>query len=139
MDHKMTAKEYLLRIRKLDKLIENKMAEAQQWREIATNISANMSGERVQSSGSTDTVANAVCKAMDLENEAELFKWEKERIIKQIEKLDTIHYDVLHKIYVQGVPIKSIAAQYHKRCEWASRKHREALESLEKILNKGEK
>jgi hypothetical protein len=134
----MTAKENLLRIRKLDKLIENKMAEAQQWREIATNISANMSGERVQSSGSTDTVANAVCKAMDLENEAELFKWEKENIIKQIEKLPVIYYDVLHKIYVQDIPIKSIAAQYHKRYEWASRKHREALEAFEKLL-KGKK
>lgn len=135
----MTAKENLLRIRKLDKLIENKMAEAQQWREIATNISANMSGERVQSSGSTDTVANAVCKAMDLENEAELFKWEKENIIKQIEKLDAVHYDVLHKIYVQDIPIKSIAAQYHKRYEWASRKHREALEAYEKIFKESEK
>lgn len=135
----MTAKEKLLRIRKLDKLIENKMAEAQQWREIATNISANMSGERVQSSGSTDTVANAMCKAMDLEQEAELFKWEKENIIKQIEKLPAVYYDVLHKIYVQDVPIKSIAAQYHKRYEWASRKHTAAVEAFEKILNRREK
>jgi hypothetical protein len=133
----MTAKDFLLQIRKLDKLIENKMAEAQQWREIANNTSVDMSRERVQSSGSYDVTANAICKSMDLENEAELFKWEKENIIKQIEKLDAVYYDVLHKIYVQGIPIKSIAAQYHKRCEWASRMHTKALEAFEKLINNG--
>lgn len=134
----MTAKEYLYQIEKLDRLIENKKAEAQMWREIATNISVNMSGERVQSSGSTDTVANAMCKAMDLDNEAERYERKRAAIISTIERLDAVLYDVLHKIYVQGFAIKQVAAHYHKCREWASRKHGEALEALEVLLNKGE-
>lgn len=130
----MTAKEYLYQIEKLDRLIENKKAEAQMWREIATNISVNMSGERVQSSGSTDTVANAMCKAMDLDNEAERYERKRAAIISTIERLDAVLYDVLHKIYVQGFAIKQVAAHHHKCREWASRKHGEALEALEKIL-----
>lgn len=130
----MTAKEYLNKISKYDRLIENKKAEAQTWREIATNISVNMSGERVQSSGSTDTVANALCKAMDLESEAERYELKRAAIIGTIERLDAVLYDVLHKIYVQGFAIKQVAAHHHKCREWASRKHTEALEALEKIL-----
>ena len=135
----MTAKEYLYQIPKYDRLIENTKAEAQMWREIATNISVNMSGERVQSSGSTDTVANAICKAMDLDNKAEMYEQKRAAIISTIERLDAVLYDVLHKIYVQGFAIKQVAAHHHKCREWASRKHGEALEALQVILNKGEK
>lgn len=133
----MTAKEYLYQIRKLDKLIINKMAEAQQWREIAENISVNMSGEKVQSSGNHDTVANAMCKCMDLEHEAEHYKRQRDDIISTIQRLGAVHYDVLHKVYVQNIQLKEIATQYHKRREWASIMHREALEQLEIILNRG--
>lgn len=133
----MTAKEYLSQIRKFDKLYENTMAEAQRWQEIADNTSVNMSGERVQSSGSHDTMANALCKCMDLKLEAEHYKQQREGIISTIKQLDAVHYDVLYKVYAQGIQLKEIATLYHKRREWASIMHREALEQLEIILNRG--
>ena len=46
----MTAKEYLNQIRKLDKLIENKLSELEHWRMVATGITSSFGGERVQSS-----------------------------------------------------------------------------------------
>ena len=76
---------------------------------------------------------------MDLEREAEHYKRQRDDIISTIQRLGAVHYDVLHKVYVQNIQLKEIATQYHKRREWASIMHREALESLEKILNKGEK
>ena len=100
----MKAQEFLKQIKKLDKLIENKLAEVQRWKEIANNTTVNMSGERVQSSGSHDTVANAICTYMDLEREIkqcvdELIDKRKD-ILNVIEQLPATEYGNIHNIYV---------------------------------------
>lgn len=142
MDHKMTAKDFLLQIRKLDKLIENKMAEAQQWREIANNTSVDMSRERVQSSGSYDVTANAICAYLDLDNEIarrldELIAAKKD-VLEVIEQLNATEYDVLHKIYVQGFTLQDVASLYNRRYEWATTTQGRALKHVQTILNKRE-
>ena len=48
----MTAKEYLLQVKKLDMMISNKLQEVEHWKCIATSTNASGSGERVQASGS---------------------------------------------------------------------------------------
>jgi DNA-directed RNA polymerase specialized sigma24 family protein len=138
----MTAKDFLLQIRKLDKLIENKMAEAQHWREIANNASVDMSRERVQSSGSHDVTANAICKYLDLDDEIarrldELIA-AKNDALEVIEQLNDIEYDVLHKIYVQGFTLQDVASLYNRRYEWATTTQGRALKHVQTILNKRE-
>lgn len=142
MDHKMTAKDFLLQIRKLDKLIENKMAEAQQWREIANNTSVDMSRERVQSSGNYDVTANAICTYLDLDAEIakrldELIAAKKD-VLDVIEQLNATEYDVLHKIYVQGFTLQDVASLYNRRYEWATTTQGRALKNVQIILNKRE-
>lgn len=134
------AQAYLKEIKKLDKLIENKLAEVQRWKEIANNTSVNMSGERVQSSGSHDTIANAICTYIDLEREIkqcvdELIAKRKD-ILNVLEQLDATEYDILHKIYVQGFTLKEIASLYDRRYEWATTTHGRALKHVQIILNK---
>ena len=136
----MTAKEFLLQIRKLDKLIENKMAEAQQLREMANNTSVDMSRERVQSSGNHDVTANAICAYLDLDAEIarrldELIAAKKD-VINVIEQLNATEYDILHKIYVQGFTLQEVASLYDRRYEWATTTQGRALKHVQMILNK---
>lgn len=135
----MYAKEFLLQIKKLDKLIENKLAEVQRWKEIANNTTVNMSGERVQSSGSHDTVANAVCTYIDLEREInqcidDLVNRRKE-VLSVIEQLNATEYDILHKIYVQDFTLQEVASLYDRRYEWATTTQGRALKHVQNILD----
>lgn len=136
----MNAKEFLLQIKKLDKLIENKLAEIRQWKDIANNTTVNMSGERVQSSGNHDTTANAICTYLDMEAElqkdVERLIAIKKDVINVIEQLNATEYDVLHKIYVQGFTLQEVASLYDRRYEWASTTQGRALKHVQNILNK---
>lgn len=135
----MNAKEFLQQIEKLDRLIENKMAEAQQWRDIANNTTVNMSGEKVSSSGSHDIVANAICKYMDLDAEIarEIDKLIAARkdVIGVIEQLSAAEYDILHKHYVQGFTFGDLAITYDCSYSGVTSRHNRALKSVQKILD----
>lgn len=138
----MNAKEFLLTIKKMDKLIENKLAEVHRWKEIARNTSVNMSGERVQSSGSNDSIANAICTYIDLEREItrdidELINRKKD-VVSVIEQLGAIQYDLLHKIYVQNYTLQDVASLYQRDYGWATTTHGRALKNVQNILNKRE-
>lgn len=138
----MVAKEFLLQIKKLDKLIENKMAEAQQLRDIANNTSVDMSRERVQSSGNHDVMANAICAYLDLDKEIaqrirELIAIKKD-VISVIEQLNAIEYDILHKIYVQDYTLQDVASLYDRRYEWAATMQGRALKNVQMILDNRE-
>ena len=65
----MRAKDYLNQISKIDRLIENKIAEMDQWKAIATGTTSYSEGDRVQSSGSKEKMADAVARYLDMENE----------------------------------------------------------------------
>lgn len=56
---------FLEQVRRFDTMIQNKLIEKQQWMEMATSITANTDGERVQSSGAKSKMADAVIKCVD--------------------------------------------------------------------------
>lgn len=137
----MEAKEFLRQVEKLDVRIKNKLIEQQQWRDIALGITANMEGERVQSSGSKSKMANAVEKCVDMEAEInslvdELIDLKKE-VIQTIEQLySPIEYDVLHKRYIQYMDLQEIADHYGKEYGWATTTHGRALKNVQALLDK---
>ena len=136
----MNAKEFLKQIRKLDKLIENKLAEVQQWKEIATNASPNMTGERVQSSGNPHKIADAIGRYIDLEREINqdidnLVETKKD-VINVIEQLNATEYDVIHKIYVQYLTFDEVAYACKHSKSWATTIHGRALKHIQDILDK---
>jgi len=138
----MNAKEFLRQITKLDKLIENKLAEIQQWKDIATNCTTNMSGERVESSHNPRSKEDAICKYMDLEAETQrdvdrLIKAKKD-VISVIEQLSATEYDILHKIYVQNFTLQDVASLYQRNYGWATTMHGRALKHVQIILNRRE-
>ena len=132
------AKDFLLQLKKRDKMIENKLIEREQWKAIATGTTAQMGGERVQSSGSQQKMADAIGKYIDIEAEIDkcidkLISAKKD-VIDVIEQLDAIEYDLLHVVYVQYLTLEDFAEKYGKSYRWAAGVHGKALLNVAKIL-----
>ena len=135
----MNAKDYLLQIQKLDRLIENKLMEVAHWKAVATGTTVCSEGDRVQSSGSKQKMADAICRYMQMEDEInnaiDRLVGIKQEIIETIERLPINEYDLLHKIYVQGMEIYEAASEMDKSYRWATSVHGRALANVQKILN----
>lgn len=136
----MDAKDFLREAEKIDLRIKNKLIEKQQWRDIALGITANMEGERVQSSGTQSKIEDAICKCIDMESEIDelidrLIAVKKE-IVSTIEKLDNaVEYNILHMRYIQYIDLQQIAEYYHKDYGWATTTHGRALRNVQSILD----
>lgn len=136
----MDAKEWLKQVEKLDVRIANKLIEQKQWRDIALGITANMEGERVQSSGAKSKMADAVERCVDMEAEidrlVDILIETKKEVIETIERLDSaIEYNVLHMRYIQFQDLQDIADKYGKDYSWATTTHGRALKHLQTILD----
>lgn len=135
----MDAKQFLRQLKKLDKMIENKIAEKAMWKTIAFGTSAKMDGERVQASGSQQKMADAVCRYVDIEKEIDeqIDKLidTKQDVISVIEKLKPTEYDILHKMYVQYMSLYDVADIYEKSYSWATTIHGRALKNVQAILD----
>lgn len=139
----MDAKLFLRQLKKLDYMIENKTIERNQWKSIATSTTAQMCGERVQTSGSKQKMADAVGIYMDIEREVDeyidMLVAKKKDIISVIEQLDAGEYDIMHKRYVQYLTIEEIAACKNKTPSSIKGTHRAALGKVQKILDERER
>ena len=138
----MDSKEFLKQVRKLDLKIKNKLIEQQQWRSIALGITANMDGERVQSSGAKSKMSDAIDKCVDMEAEIDRLVDElidtKKKVIAVIEQLDSAtEYDVLHRRYIQYQSLQDIADHYGYDYGWATTTHGRALKNVQDILDGG--
>ena len=138
MKKKHEAQVYLERVDKLNVMIENKIAEVEQWRSVALGITSQTDGERVQSSGSQQKMADAIDRVVDLQTEInemiDKLIDTKQEIIQTIEQLSATEYDVLHKRYIQGMTFDEIGAVKGKSKSWATTVHGRALQNLKAIL-----
>lgn len=139
----MKAKDFLCQIKKLDKLIENKIIEVRQLKEIANNSTGSTEGERVKSTKNPQRIAEAIAKYVDLEREIneDIDKLidSRRKILGVIEQLNATEYDVLHKIYVQGITFQDVATTYDRSYGWATTVHGRALKHVQRILDEQEK
>lgn len=136
----MNAKDFLRQVKKLNTMIENKLIEVRQLKELACNISPNLSGERVQSTPNPQRIADAIGKYIDLENEInhdiDKLVDAKRDVLGVIEQLNTTEYDILHKIYVQNLTLYDVADAYDKTYSWVTTIHGRALKNVQRILDK---
>lgn len=136
---KMKAKEYLQQVEKLNRMIDNKLIELEQWKAMAVGITSHSEGERVQGSGDQQKMADAVCRYVDIQSEvnAQIDKMVelKKEVISTIEQLPTVEYDLLHKVYIQFMSFDDVAATYNKHPKWATRLHGSALQKVQKIID----
>lgn len=135
----MDAKKYLQQVSKLNKLIENKMIELAQWKSMATSTGTFSDGERVQSSGSQQKMAEAVGRYVDIERELDAcidrYIDKKNEVILMIEQLPPVEYDVLHKIYIQDKQLAEVADIYDRAYSWATTVHGRALKMVQDLLD----
>ena len=148
----MDAKDYLQQISMYDELIANKRWELQQMRHSAEGMTSYAENvmingelhamEKVQSSGSLQRMADAVCGYVDMARiiEAALIRWEqkKQEIICTIQTLPVEEYRVLHLLYVRKMSLKEAATECDRSYSWAKGKHSSGLESLQRILDERE-
>lgn len=137
-----TAKEYLKQIEKLDLMIDNKIAEIAQWKSVALKVTAFSDGERVQSSGSKQKMADAINRCIDIEAEVNqlidnLYEVKRD-IISTIEQLNATEYNILHKVYVQHESLQDVADDYGKAYTWITTVHGRALKNVQEIIEKRE-
>ena len=109
------------------------------WKDIALSTTGCMEGERVQSSGNKQKMANAVESYSDIEanikqREAEAIQIQNE-IIRKISQLEESEYTVLHGVYILGKQYKEIAADEGKSVSWATSVHGTALNNLQQLLD----
>lgn len=131
----MTAKKYLEQIEMYRCKIKNKQEEKEMWQDLATGTSVVMGGERVQSSGAKDKMAKCVAESVAIDAEIAELKEKIREIIGTIEELTVESYDILHKIYVQGMSHKELLICYQKSSSWVKDTHKRALEELQSVLD----
>lgn len=141
MRNKSNAQIYLEQVEKLDSIIKNKLIEKQQWKDIAFGITANMDGERVQSSGAKSKMADAINKCVDMEAEIDrlidkLIDTKKD-VIQTIEQLySPIEYNVLHLRYIQYKTLQEIADHYGRDYDWAKLTCKRGCDHVQVILSR---
>ena len=141
MRNKSEAQIFLEQVEKLDSIIKNKLIEKQQWKDIALGITANMDGERVQSSGAKDKMGNAVAKCVDIEAEIDSLVDKlidtKKTVIQTIEQLySPMEYNVLHLRFIQYKTLQEIADHYGRDYDWAKLTCKRGCNHVQAILNK---
>lgn len=132
----MTTKEYLQQIGKLNKMINNKMIELTQMKEMAHSIKAMNTDEHVMSSSDPDRIGCAYVKIEEMEQKIDRmiddYVDEKEKIIKQIESIEDENlYDVLFLKYIAKKRFEDIAVEIDKSWRQTIRLHGAALKRFE--------
>lgn len=145
----MNAKEFLKQLQKLDKMIENKSIEKEQWKSIALGITSSSKTiiikgvqhamDKVQAQGEQQKMADAVARYVDIEAEIvicidKLIDAKKD-VISVIEMLPAAEYDILHKVYVQNFTLDEYAASCDNSYSWATTIHGRALKEVQRILD----
>lgn len=127
--------EKLKQIKVLDELKNEKLLEIERLEVLATKVNASSEGERVQSSGGSDKVADNVIKIVDLKNEINDdihalidLKKECESWIKTID--DNIIKCILYKRYFSYKTWEQIADELHYSSRWIQKIHRKFMSSL---------
>jgi DNA-directed RNA polymerase specialized sigma subunit len=132
----MTTKEYLNQISRLNRMINNKLVEIQQLRDLALGISSISTGERVQSTPDFDKIGSKMAKIDELEKNLDetIDKYVdlKNRIIGQIESMeDEITYNILFSRYIEKKQFELIAIDMGYSWRQIIRLHGNALRQFE--------
>lgn len=135
----MKAQEFLEQYEKQQTIIASCWEEVAKWKGVAYSITGSTEGERVQSSGSKQKMADAVISYSDIEADIKKRIAEsneiQDNIVRTIARLKKSEYIVLHGYYILGKQFKEIAASNGKSTSWATSLHGTALNSLQKILD----
>lgn len=134
----MSAKEYLMKIRTIDMLIDTKIEQVKMLRDRLTSIGSPIVGDRVQCSLDPDKFTNTIAKIIKLEEEITKdidrlvdYKAEAREIIERMSK--DVEKTILYKHYFEGKSFEQIAVDCNYSWRWVISLHGSALKSFEKV------
>ena len=136
----MNAKQYLRRIRFLDKMISAKLEQIEILHAQATKITVVLSNTpKVESSAERDKLAATVAKIVDLKKalreELDEYISLKAEAIRLINSMpDCRHRLVLMHRYINGQTWEQIAVEMHYTYQWVHVLHGRALREFEKVM-----
>ena len=133
----MDTKQYLNQISRLDRMIQNKLAEISQLRELAMSVSAVKNEERVQTTPNFDKIGTAYCKIEEMEEKLDKLIDEyvdkKNLIISQIDGIENeTYYEILFARYIEKKTFEKIADEMTYSFRNVTRLHGRALQEFEK-------
>lgn len=134
----LSAREYLGQLEVIDEKINQKLEELNNLMTDSTSTGGiDYSKERVQSSGSKDSLGDVVTRYVSLNDEinAEIDEFAdiKHQVIKEIQSLNVKNYiQVLFKVYVQYKSIKVASDEMKMSYQYVRNIHKKALAAFEK-------
>ena len=135
----MTVKEYLSQAHRLDQRIDAKIAQVASLNDLATKCTATLTGMPPNPNSGGSTMADAVCKIIDLQEEINRdidhlvdLKREIVAVIKAVE--DTEYQILLEKRYLCFHTWEQIAVDMHYSGKWVQKMHDGALNVVREIL-----
>ena len=133
----MDTKTYLQQISRLDRMINNKLSEISQLRELAMSVSAVKNEERVQNTPNFDKIGTAYCKIEEMEEKLDKLIDEyvdkKNLIISQIDGIENeTYYEILLARYIEKKTFEKIADEMTYSFRNVTRLHGRALQEFEK-------
>lgn len=133
----MKTKDYLSQVSRLNKMINNKLSEISQLRELSVSISAIGNDEKVQTSPNFDKIGTAVAKIDEMENNLDKmideYLIKRERIIAQIDTMEEESvYQILFSRYIEKKTFEKIATEMEYSWRQIVRLHGKALQQFEK-------
>ena len=137
----MDTKQYLQQISRLDRMINNKLAEISQLRELAMSVSAVKNEERVQTTPNFDNIGTAYCKIAEMEEKLDKLIDEyvdkKNLIISQIDGIENeTYYEILFARYIEKKTFEKIADEMNYSFRNTTRLHGRALREFERKFGK---
>jgi DNA-directed RNA polymerase specialized sigma24 family protein len=108
----MNAEEWLEGLKKLDELIDAKVAEKERIKALLTNTVGSLNG-MPHAPGITDKVGNLTVKLITLEEELntliDRYVDDKAAVVKALEQLPYREYGVLHRYYIRRMTLEQVA------------------------------
>lgn len=132
----MTTKDYLNQISRLNRMINNKLTEITQLRELSYSISAIGSEEKVMSSSDPDKIGSTYAKIDEMEhnldNMIDEYIEKKDLIIWQIDSMENEdYYNILFSRYIEKKTFEVIATEMKYSWRQIIRLHGKALKAFE--------
>lgn len=129
----METKAYLAQVSRFDRMIDNKLKEIWNLRQILCGTSSAMGdGERIQTTKEPDKICSYVSRIVDMEQEVDNIIDRRVEIVRQIESMpDTNMYDVLFQRYILGKDIKAIQLKDKVSLKQVKRTYYNALGEFE--------
>lgn len=132
----MQVKEYLNTVNRLNRIIQNKLSELHQFKELSLSIPAIENKERVQTTPDFDKIGKVLAKIDEMERELDGKMDEyiavKDMIVGQISDIpDEKYYNILFSKYVENKTLEKIADEKMYSFRHTTRLHSEALADFE--------